>query len=82
MKEKRPIHPDFLYHLELKDLELIELYFDLRNYILDLYPDCNEFLYHTHALTVLFSISEKMSDAFCMIPIYSNNFNLVFNKGT
>lgn len=23
-----------------------------------------------------------MGDAFCMIPIYSNHFNLAFNKGT
>ncbi|NCQ11194.1 MAG: DUF1801 domain-containing protein [Bacteroidetes bacterium] len=82
MTEKRPIHPDFLYHLELKEQELIELFADLRNYILDLYPDCNELLYHTHALTALYSTSEKMSDAFCMIPIYSNHFNLGFNKGT
>jgi len=82
MTDTRPIHPDFLYHLELKEQELIELFTDLRNYILDLYPDCNELLYHTHALTALYSTSEKMSDAFCMIPIYSNHFNLGFNKGT
>ena len=82
MTEERPIHPDFLYYLELKDQELVELFSDLRNYILDLYPDCNELLYHTHALTALFSTSEKMSDAFCMIPIYSNHLNLGFNKGT
>ncbi|MGE3757551.1 MAG: DUF1801 domain-containing protein [Pseudobdellovibrionaceae bacterium] len=49
---------------------------------MDLYPDGNELLYHTHALTALFSTSEKMSDAYCMIPIYSNHFNLGFNKGT
>lgn len=82
MTEERPIHPDFLYYLELKDQELVELFTDLRNYILDLYPDCNELLYHTHALTALYSTSEKMSDAFCMIPIYSNHLNLGFNKGT
>ena len=82
MTKKRPIHPDFLYHLKFKDQELIELFADLRNYILDLYPDSNELLYHTHALTALYSTSEKMSDAFCMIPIYNNHFNLGFNKGT
>ena len=82
MIQNRPIHPDFLYYLGFKDQELIELFTDLRNYILDLYPDCNELLYHTHALTALYSTSEKMSDAFCMIPIYSNHFNLGFNKGT
>jgi hypothetical protein len=39
-------------------------------------------LYHTHALTSVFSISDKLGDAFCMIPIYTNHLNLGFNKGT
>lgn len=82
MKVSRPIHPDFQYFLDLKDQELIELFKDLRAYILELYPDCNELLYHTHALTSVFSISEKLSDAFCMLPIYTNHMNLGFNKGT
>jgi hypothetical protein len=33
-------------------------------------------------LTAVFSISEKLSDAFCMLPIYTNHLNLGFNKGT
>ncbi len=82
MKNARPIHDDFQYYLELKDQELIDLYSDLREYILDLYPESNELLYHTHALTSVYSISEKLSDAFCMIPIYTNHLNLGFNKGT
>ena len=76
------IHPDFLKYLELKDPNLIALFKDLRAFLFEIYPDANELLYHTHALTSLFSISEKMSDAFCMIPIYNNHFNLGFNKGT
>jgi hypothetical protein len=47
-----------------------------------LYPDCNELLYHTHALTAVFSISDKLADAFCMLPVYTNHLNLGFNKGT
>ena len=47
-----------------------------------IYPDSNEFLYHTHALTTVFSISDKLADAFCMLPIYTNHLNLGFNKGT
>jgi hypothetical protein len=39
-------------------------------------------LYHTHALTTVFSLSDKLSDAFCMLPIYTNHLNLGFNKGT
>lgn len=76
------IHPDFLPLLELKDQKLIDLFKELRTFILEIHPDSNELLYHTHALTAVFSISEKLSDAFCMIPIYTNHLNLGFNKGT
>ena len=82
MKNSRPIHPDFQFFLNFKDQELIDLFNDLREYILELYPDCNELVYHTHALTSVFSISEKLSDAFCMLPIYTHHLNLGFNKGT
>ncbi len=82
MKTTRPIHPDFQFLLDFKDQEVIELFKDLREYILELYPDCNELIYHTHALTAVFSISDKLSDAFCMLPIYTNHLNLGFNKGT
>jgi hypothetical protein len=78
----RPIHPDFQFLLEFKDQEIIDLFTDLREYILALYPDSNELFYHTHALTAVFSISDKLSDAFCMLPIYTNHLNLGFNKGT
>ncbi len=82
MTKSRPIHPDFQYLLDFKDQEVIALFRDLRQYILELYPDSNELLYHTHALTAVFSISEKLSDAFCMLPIYATHLNLGFNKGT
>lgn len=82
MNTTRPIHPDFQFFLDFKDQALIDLYKDLRAYILDLYPDSNELLYHTHALTSVFSISDKLSDAYCMLPIYTNHLNLGFNKGT
>ena len=82
MTKPRPIHPDFLFLLDFKDKKVIELFKDLREFILEIYPDSNELLYHTHALTTVFSISDKLSDAFCMLPIYTNHLNLGFNKGT
>ncbi len=78
----RNIHPDFFNLLKYKELGVIELFTNLRAYILDIYPESNVLLYHTHALTSVFSISEKLSNAFCMIPIYNNHLNLGFNKGT
>lgn len=82
MNKTRPIHQDFQMHLDFKSKEIMELFCDLRNYILELHPESNELLYHTHALTAVFSISAKLSDAYCMIPIYTNHMNLGFNKGT
>jgi hypothetical protein len=82
MKTPRPIHPDFQFFLDFKTREVIDLFKDLREYILELHPDGNELVYHTHALTAVFSISDKLSDAFCMLPIYTNHLNLGFNKGT
>jgi hypothetical protein len=82
MPPSRPIHPDFQFFLDLKDQKLIDLFMDIRKYILELFPECNELVYHTHALTAVFSISDKLSDAFCMLPIYKNHLNLGFNKGT
>lgn len=78
----RPLPADFQLLLDLKDRALADLFLDLRAYILDLHPEANELLYHTHALTSVFSTSEKLSDAYCMIPIYSKHLNLGFNKGT
>lgn len=77
-----PIHPDFLFFLDFKEKALIELYKDLRSYLLTLYPESNELLYHTHALTSVYTLSEKLSDGFCMIPIYTKHLNLGFHKGT
>lgn len=82
MTESRALPPDFQSVLDLKNQSVIELFCDLRNYILELHPESNELLYHTHALTSVFSISDKLSDAFCMLPIYTNHLNLGFNKGT
>jgi len=79
---KNTIHPDFLKHLKHKEQPLIDLYLDLRALIFEIHPLSNELLYHTHALTSLYSVSEKMGDGFCMIPIYTNHLNLGFNKGT
>jgi hypothetical protein len=82
MKHIRPLHPDFQSLLGFKEQELIELFTDLRAFVLEQHPDANELLYHTHALTAVFSVSDRLSDAFCMLPIYTSHVNLGFNKGT
>ncbi len=78
----REIHPDFHYYLDLKTASQRELFKDVREYVLSFYLDANELLYHTHALTSVFSISERLSDAYIMLPMYKEHMNLGFNKGT
>jgi Domain of unknown function (DU1801) len=82
MPRSRPIHPDFRRLLDRKSAEVIALFTDLRSFMLEVYPSANELLYHTHALTTAFSISEKLSDAYCVIPIYTDHLNLGFTRGT
>ena len=76
------IHPDFQHFLDFKSREIIDLYTDLRSYLLEIHTNCNELLYHTHALTSVYTLSPKLSDGYCMIPIYTNHLNLGFHKGT
>ncbi len=82
MSPIRELHPDFYYYLKYKDQSLVDLYLDLRMFLIDMYPECDELLYHTHALTSVYTVSSKMSDGFCLIPIYTSHLNLGFIKGT
>lgn len=82
MPPVRPIHADFLRLLERKEAPLVELYIAVRDMVLARQPEANELLYHTHALTSVYSISDKLGDAYCMIPIYTGHLHLGFNKGT
>lgn len=82
MTHSRPLHPDFQYFLDYKETPLVELFIDLRKYLIEICPESNELLYNTHALTAVFSLSEKLSDAFCHVPVYDQHLNLGFNEGT
>ncbi len=42
MKSIRDIHPDFLHLLQFKDQHVIKLFLDVRTYILEINPECNE----------------------------------------
>lgn len=82
MHHTRPIHPDFWALLQHKDPVLIDLFQDARAFLLELHPSATELLYHTHALTAVFSLSERAGDGYCLLPIYTNHLNLGFHKGT
>ena len=78
----RPLHADFAALLGNYPEDLAALFLDLRSWIIGLYPDCNELLYHTHALTCVLTPTLKLADGYCHIPIYSKHLNLGFNQGT
>lgn len=82
MIKVRPLPEEFINLLQMKDDWLVELYLELRKIILEKHPKANELLYHTHALTSVFTVSEKMSDGFCLIPIYKAHLNFGFQRGT
>ena len=75
------IHPDFEKMLSDKPLSMQLLYSDIRQLVLQACPTCNELLYHTHALSSVYSLTDKLKHAFCHIPVYSGHINLGFNFG-
>lgn len=81
MKHVKPLHPDFEKLLFAKDENLAVTYLKLRERLLNIAPNANELLYNSHALTIAFSLSDKLSDAFCHLPIYKTHINLGFNQG-
>jgi len=78
----RKLAPEYLALLKSKDQALIDMMLDIREYFVKQFPECNELLYHTHALTWVLSPSERLGDAFCHVPIYTAHLNLGFNDGT
>ncbi|MEM1381721.1 MAG: DUF5655 domain-containing protein [Pseudomonadota bacterium] len=76
------LHPDFEQALSHKHVPLQALYRDVRSAVLKIYPDSNELLYHTHALSSVYSVSRQLKHAFCHIPVYEQHLNLGFNAAT
>lgn len=81
MNPARPLHPDFERLLLANDANLATTYIKLREKLLQIAPNANELLYNSHALTIAFSLSDKLGDAFCHLPIYTSHINLGFNQG-
>jgi len=76
------LHADFQKHLTQKNKKLQALYKAVRSLLIEMYPEGNELLYKTHALTSVYTTTLKLSDAYCHIPVYSEHLNLGFNFGT
>ena len=55
----------------------------LREFVWDLYPECNELIYDNYnAVAFGWSPTDKAGDVFCSIAVYSDHVNFGFNKGS
>ena len=56
---------------------------ELRDYITELIPECNELIWDNYnAVAMAYSKSEVLKDAFCHIAVYAKYVNFGFNRGT
>jgi hypothetical protein len=55
----------------------------LREFVWDLYPECNELIYDNYnAVAFGWSPTDKAGDVFCSIAVFSDHVNFGFNKGS
>jgi len=53
----------------------------LRDFVWDLYPDCNELIYDNYnALAFGWGLTDRLEDVFCSIAVYKS-INFGFNRG-
>jgi len=81
MMETRPPGEDLIRELSSYDLSVGELALGLREIVLDVAPDAIEKMFRVYALVFWYSITGKMTDAFCQVVIYPKGVNLMFNRG-
>lgn len=66
-----------VYHQKVQEILL-----HLRGLVLENYPDANQLVYDGYnALSIAFSLSNKMKDAFCHLAVYKHHVNFGFNRG-
>jgi len=55
----------------------------LREFVWDLYPDCNELIYDNYnAVAFGWSPTDKAGDVFCSIAVFTDHVNFGFNRGS
>jgi hypothetical protein len=64
---------DILLFLEPFDDRIRDLAMQIRGFIWDLYPECNELIYDNYnAVAAGWAPTDRVSDIFCSIAVYSN----------
>lgn len=81
MIDSRPPSEELIRHLSHYDLSVGELALGLREMVLKAAPAAVEKFFQVYALVFWYSLTGKMSDAFCHVVIYPKGVNLMFNRG-
>lgn len=81
MTESRPPSEDLIRQLSEFDLKVGELALELREMVLKEAPAAIEKILRVYALVFWYSLTGKISDAFCQVVIYTKGVNLMFNHG-
>ncbi|HWO00281.1 MAG TPA: DUF1801 domain-containing protein [Blastocatellia bacterium] len=81
MNEAPPPSEDLILLLSRYDLSVGELALQLREMVLKEAPTAVERLLQVYALVFWYSLTGKMSDAFCQVVTYPKGVNLMFNRG-
>lgn len=70
-------------YISVYDNKVQEIFFHLRNFASKNRPEANQLIYDSYnAVSVAFSLSDKLEDAFCHIALYKNHVNFGFNRGS
>jgi len=68
--------------LSVYDKRVQELCLYLRSFVAEKYTEANQLVYDGYnALSIAFSLSDKLSDAFCHLAVYKNHVNFGLNRG-
>lgn len=81
MPKSPPPSEELIRLLSHYDLSVGELAVALREMVLKEAPAAVERLVQVYALVFWYSLTGKMSDAFCQVVIYPKGVNLMFNRG-
>lgn len=64
------------------DPEIAKLFFATRKRVLEAAPRASELIYDAYnAVTVAYSFSDRLREAFCHVAAYRDHVNLGFNRG-
>ena len=73
---------DLLKFLEPFPAGQQELALWLRDFVWDIYPDCNELIYDSYSAVAFgWGLSDRLGDVFCSIAVYGKGINFGFNRG-